>query len=70
MKGIGCIPIDKNSLDIDAINQSISVLEKEKVLALFPEGDLHTNQSFGSLKQGVGLLSIQTNSPILPICLN
>ncbi len=67
MKGIGCIPIDKNSLDIDAINQSISVLEKEKVLALFPEGDLHTNQSFGSLKQGVGLLSIQTNSPILPM---
>ena len=67
MKGIGCIPIDKNSFDIDAINQSISVLEKEKALALFPEGDLHLNHSFGSLKQGVGLLSVQTNSPILPI---
>ena len=67
LKGIGCIKIDRDILDIEAINKCIELLNKEKVVVVFPGGHINAKDNAEPMKQGSALLSVQTNSPILPI---
>lgn len=67
LNGIGCIKIDRDIFDIDAINKCVELLNKEKVIVIFPNGHINASDKSESLKNGAALLSIQTNSPILPI---
>ena len=67
LRGIGCIKIDRDIFDIDAINSCVELLNKEKVIVVFPGGHINSSENSEALKLGAGLLSVQTNSPILPI---
>lgn len=69
LKDIGTIGIDRESLDIEAINKCCDVLEKGKVLALFPEGHLAKGKELEAIKDGAAMISSRTQTPILPIYL-
>ncbi|MDL2292180.1 1-acyl-sn-glycerol-3-phosphate acyltransferase [Acholeplasma sp. OttesenSCG-928-E16] len=67
MRIFGMIFIDRKSLDMDAINASLEVLENNEVLTIFPEGTRVKGEEMGGFKSGVSLLSLKSKVPIVPI---
>ena len=67
LKGIGCIKIDRNISDIEAIRKSISVLKDGRILAMFPEGGIHRDKEIDSVKSGAALIAIRAGVPIIPM---
>ncbi len=64
---VGCIPIDRTAFDMQSYNSSIDVLKDERALVIFPEGKLEMNDEIQPFKAGVALMSLQTNSPVVPV---
>ncbi|MCR5803145.1 MAG: 1-acyl-sn-glycerol-3-phosphate acyltransferase [Clostridia bacterium] len=64
----GCIKIDRNIADINAIRVATKTLKHKRCLAVFPEGTLHKEESedLTEIKSGVIFLASQTGAPIIP----
>jgi len=66
---VGAISVDRENLDITAIKTCLSVLKKEKILTIFPEG--HRNRgdvdTLQEIKNGAAMLAIKSGSPIVPV---
>ena len=67
LTGLGGIKIDRNSFDIDAINQACDVLNKGRALLVFPEGHIIREGEMDTFKSGVAMMSAKTKTNILPI---
>ena len=69
LKGLGAIRIDRQSNDVGAIKESLSVLKKGKKLVIFPEGTRTNNENneLGQMKQGVAMLAIKAKVPVVPM---
>lgn len=67
LKQAGCIKIDRNTTDIEAIRNSVSVLKDRKLLLLFPQGQIVQDDSNDKLKSGAVLMALQANVPIIPM---
>lgn len=65
--GMGCIKIDRNISDIEAIRKSVNVLKNGKLLAMFPEGGIHRDGEVDTVKSGAALIALQAKVPILPV---
>ncbi len=65
LKGIGCIKIDRNISDIEAIGKSVRLLKKGKCLAMFPQGGIA--DQLDDIKAGAALIALQAGVPILPM---
>ncbi len=64
----GCIPIDRGGNVIRAMSAAIQALNNGEIIALFPEGVIHSpEQNKKPLKRGVALLAEMSNSPIYPV---
>lgn len=64
---LGAFPVDRSQSDISAIKNALKVLKQGKVLGIFPEGTRVKSMDLEAVKPGVALLSIRSDSPILPI---
>lgn len=62
----GCIKIDRNISDIEAIRASVKVLREGKLLSMFPQGGITPAESFDRIKAGVILIALQADVPIIP----
>jgi len=64
----GCIPIDRSGNVVRAMSAAIQALKNGEILALFPEGQIHSaEQDKKPIKRGVALLAEATNSLIYPV---
>lgn len=70
LKQAGCIKIDRNGTDIEAIRKSVSVLKSGRLLLLFPQGQIVQDDSLSKLKSGAVLMALQANVPIIPMYSN
>lgn len=66
-KKMNCIVIDREKSDIKAIKEIVKQLNKEHLVVIFPEGKMSEDGTNLDFKNGAALLSLQTNSPILPL---
>lgn len=66
LKSAGCIKIDRNISDIEAIRKAVSILKDGRLLAVFPQGGIHDTGSITEIKAGAILLAIQAGVPIIP----
>lgn len=66
LRGVGCIKIDRNISDIEAIRKAASVLKDGRVLTIFPQGGIKDAGSVAQIKAGAVLLALQTDVPIIP----
>ncbi|WP_216830648.1 lysophospholipid acyltransferase family protein [Alkalihalobacterium elongatum] len=65
---VHAIPIDRNSKNmIRSIRESISTLDEDKVLGIFPEGKRLRVNEVVKPKKGVGFFALKSQAPILPI---
>ncbi len=69
LKDIGGIRIDRDILDIEAINRCCGILERGRTLVVFPEGHLTHTSDVSPLKMGTAMISSKTGVPILPLYL-
>lgn len=69
LKSLGAIKVDRQTNDMGAIKNSLQVLKKNKKLVIFPEGKRNDNinQEMGAIKQGVAMLAIKSQTPIVPV---
>lgn len=69
IRSFGGISIDRESNDVGAIKNALTVLKKDKKLVVFPEGtrNNNANNQMGEIKQGIALLSIKGQAPIIPM---
>ena len=66
---VGAFPVQRGQRDYWAIAHAAKVLEKGKVLAIFPEGTRSKGRGLRSAKTGAARFSIQANCPILPVAI-
>lgn len=68
-KSIGCIKIDRQKSDVNAIKKSLKVLKDNKKLVIFPEGTRHNNENMelGEVKHGVAMFATKAKVPIVPM---
>lgn len=67
---LNAFPVDRNSIDRKAIKNSCEILNSEEVLCMFPEGTRSTEGVIRDGHKGVGLISIFSSCPILPMALS
>ena len=68
MKVMKSIPVDREKVELSTLKQCFSVLKKDKILTIFPEGTRNkTKKPLLDIKDGAGIIAIKTNSPIVPI---
>ncbi|MFC1936226.1 lysophospholipid acyltransferase family protein [Chloroflexota bacterium] len=66
IKTYGCIPIFRGKASKAAMNASLSVLNKNGIIGIFPEGGIW-EPSIRTAHTGVAWLSFHAKSPILPV---
>lgn len=64
---LGTFPVDREGNDLTAIKNSLKILNKGQVLGIFPEGTRVSEMNLENVKAGVGMLSIKSKSPVVPI---
>lgn len=68
-KGLGCIKIDREKSDVNAIKTCLKVLKDGKKLVIFPEGTRNNNEGMelGEVKHGVAMFATKAKVPIVPM---
>lgn len=68
---MGAFPMDRKSVDLTSLKESLFILKNNQVLGIFPEGTRNkTDDLILPFKPGVSNLSIKTNSLIVPFGIN
>ena len=67
---LNAFPISRDNVDRKIFNTSLNILKNENVLMLFPEGTRSTDGIILDGKKGVGLISLLSGAPIIPIALS
>ena len=67
LKGTGCIKIDRNISDLEAIKKSVALLKDGRCLAVFPQGTVVRGEEQVSVKSGAVLIALQAGVPIVPM---
>lgn len=64
-----CIEVNKANFSMESFHQAVDLLKKDKIVAIFPEGQLNENSSdeLKKLKSGAILIANNANKPILPL---
>ncbi len=67
LKSLYAFPIDRKKSDREAIRAALKVLKNGEVLGMFPEGTRIKNKRLGEFKQGMAMIAIRSQAPIIPI---
>lgn len=66
-KALGSFAVNRGKGDTEAIDKACSIINKGKVLGIFPEGTRSKTGELGKAKAGVALIAMQTKADILPV---
>jgi 1-acyl-sn-glycerol-3-phosphate acyltransferase len=67
---LGAIPLNRGAADSGALHAAVNVLNSGRPLLLFPEGHRSKTGELQEGRRGVGMLSIRSGAPILPVYLS
>lgn len=65
-RGFGAFPIAETGKEFSSIQRSLSILERDGVMGMFPEGGRNP-KGLGKAMLGVGMIAIKSGAPILPV---
>ncbi len=63
----GCIKIDRNISDLEAIKKCVGILKLGRPLCVFPQGGLKHEKEAVQIKSGAVLMALQAGVPIIPM---
>ena len=65
---LGCIRIDRNSVDFASIKEAVNLLREGEAMTVFPEGKLHLHaEEVSEFKAGAALMAVIAGAPIIPV---
>ncbi|MBQ8163356.1 MAG: 1-acyl-sn-glycerol-3-phosphate acyltransferase [Clostridia bacterium] len=69
LKGVNCIPVDRENVTIDMYHSVADVLSSGKIVAMFPEGRINFDKEaeVKSFKGGAALFAILNKVPVIPV---
>lgn len=67
MRGMGCIKIDRNIADVEALRTGCEIVKNGHILAIFAQGQIQRSGNFESFKAGGVLLAVRAGVPIIPV---
>jgi len=63
---LGAFPVSKGAADRAALRAALDLLRAGEVVALFPEGDLFTDDALHPFEPGIGYLAAASGAPVVP----
>ena len=67
-KRFGCVPIDKENIDMESFRNIITLLNAGELVSMFPEGRVNSGSGgIDVFKSGVVLMAVQSRKPIVPV---
>jgi 1-acyl-sn-glycerol-3-phosphate acyltransferase len=63
----GVVPVERSGADVEAFRQAKRVLDEGHLLMIFPEGTRSPNGELQRPKDGLAVLALQANAPIVPV---
>ena len=67
LRGIGTVPVNRGSADIQAIKSALGILKGGGILGIFPEGTRVHGEETGSAHSGAIMLASRTGVPLVPV---
>lgn len=64
---LGAFPVNRRESDLGALSQAIEVLEKDRILGMFPEGRRSPDGEILPFKAGVVIAALNSKTPIIPV---
>ena len=67
-KLVGCVPVNRDGRDLQAIREALRALSEGHVLTTFPEGRItpSSGREFGAMLPGAAFLAIRAGVPVIP----
>lgn len=69
-KLVEAIPVDRSGRDLAATRAALRALNDGRVVGIFPEGRIETDQDLLPFQTGVALMAIKTKVPVFPAYLD
>lgn len=66
LRGLGQLPVDRGSTDRTAVAAALGVLERGRVLGIFPEGSRGVGD-FAELRVGLAYFAVRSSAPVVPV---
>ena len=66
MRQVHAFPIKRETGDVGALRQALSILKDGKPLVIFPEGTRSKDKCLRSAKPGVGFIAARAKVPVVP----
>ena len=63
----GVHPVDRSTADVEAFRLASRILDEGHVLFVFPEGTRSPDGALQEARDGIALLALRTNAPIVPV---
>ncbi|HAM39239.1 MAG: hypothetical protein A2474_08105 [Elusimicrobia bacterium RIFOXYC2_FULL_34_12] len=63
-------PVDRENSDMGAFRKALEILKEGKTILFFPEGTRYKAGKTRKPKNGAAMLSVLTNSPVIPVAIN
>lgn len=67
LSGMGCVPINREGYDIQAIKRIVALAKSGETIAIFPQGGLHRDNEMQEIKNGALLIALQAGVPLVPV---
>ena len=67
LKGLLAFPVYRKQADMVSLKQAMSVLDKNHIFGIFPEGRRSMTGELDSFEKGAAFLALRCNSPIIPV---
>jgi 1-acyl-sn-glycerol-3-phosphate acyltransferase len=67
-KRVGCIPVNRDGRDVQAIRAALRALAEGRVLPIFPEGQItpSSGRELGEILPGAAFLAVRAGVPVIP----
>lgn len=69
LRWVGTFPVRRGEADREAIQRSLQLLKKGRVVGVFPEGTRSDDGRLREIQGGTALLALRSGAPILPIAI-
>lgn len=67
MRSLNVFPITRKSGDVGSIKNALKLLDKGKVMGIFPEGTRSNTGELAAFEKGVGMITIKSGKPVIPV---
>lgn len=67
LRGMGCIRIDRNISDLEAVRRAIDTVKEGHCLTVFAQGGIDRSGDLTAIKSGAILMGLRSGAPIVPM---